>query len=117
MPPRPTIGTDEAKLFELSSIFQPFMSTAPLPTLVTYTRARVGADLLPALGIGAKPEVAERRDGASRAGRGRGLDEDDRLAGGNRGDAAQRNGAGNGVRVVVHLPTAEVDGGRARIGH
>ena len=32
MLPRPTIGTDSAKLFELSSIFQPVMSTAAPPT-------------------------------------------------------------------------------------
>src|SRR5262245_51615449 len=43
----PTIGTDTAKLFELSSILQPVMSTAAPPTLVTSNQsARYGLLLL-----------------------------------------------------------------------
>src|SRR5262249_39815856 len=32
-------------------------------------------------------------------------------------DAVQGHGVGGGVRVVVHLPVGDVDGGVARVGH
>src|SRR5258708_35327500 len=50
MLPTPTIGTDNAALFELSSIFQPVMSTAAPPTLVTSNQSAAYGLLLLAQG-------------------------------------------------------------------
>src|SRR5207249_9508276 len=74
--------------------------------------ARVAADLQSWRRIRAEPEIPECGRGAREV---VGLDENDRLARPDAGDAGERHGIGERVRVVVHAPAGNVDGAGADV--